>query len=130
MLFNLKNILAVGIGGFIGSISRYLISGWIQQISHTGVFPWGTFIVNMLGCLIIGIVGGLSDNFGFFTSTARLLIMVGILGGFTTFSSFGYESFHLFRDKEIVTALIYMISHFTLGIVMAGIGYNLIALKG
>ena len=50
MTNKLINILAVGIGGFIGSISRYLISGWIQQVSHSGVFPWGTFFVNILGC--------------------------------------------------------------------------------
>ena len=129
MTNKLINILAVGIGGFIGSISRYLISGWIQQISYSSVFPWGTFFVNILGCLIIGIIGGLSDNFGFFSSTARLLIMIGILGGFTTFSTFGYESFHLIRNKEIFTVFIYMVSHFTLGILAAGIGYYLVMIK-
>ncbi|MEA1986477.1 MAG: fluoride efflux transporter CrcB [Candidatus Marinimicrobia bacterium] len=126
----LNKILAVGIGGFIGSISRYLISGWIQQFSQSGVFPWGTFFVNILGCFLIGIIGALSDGFEFFNSTIRILIMIGILGGFTTFSSFGYESFHLIRNKELFTAMIYMVSHFTLGIIFAWIGYTLIIPKG
>ena len=99
------NILLVGLGGFIGSVLRYSISGLAQQISRSIDFPYGTLTVNLLGCFVIGFLSHLAETRGFFTSEARLVIFIGLLGGFTTFSSFGNETFNLARDGQFISGL-------------------------
>jgi CrcB protein len=101
----MTNILLVGIGGFIGSIARYLASGYAQQLSQSTDFPYGTLAVNVLGCFIIGFLSQLAENRGVFTSESRLLVFTGFLGGFTTFSSFGNETLNLARDNQMMNAL-------------------------
>jgi len=98
------NILIVGIGGFIGSVSRYLVGGWVHNSTNITWFPVGTFAVNMCGCFLIGFLGGISESLQVFTPETRLLLFIGVLGGFTTFSSFGYETFTLIRDGEVFAA--------------------------
>ncbi len=94
----------IALGGTIGALSRYLVSGWAQSFFYS-YFPWGTLCVNIAGSLIIGMAWGIldyiivSDNF-------KMLIFVGILGSFTTFSSFSLETFHLLRDGEYSMAII------------------------
>ena len=101
----MTNILLVGIGGFIGSILRYLASGYIQQASKSVGFPYGTLVVNVIGCFVIGFLAQLADTRGVFTTESRLFIFIGILGGFTTFPSFGNETLNLARDTQMMSAL-------------------------
>lgn len=109
-------VLLVGLGGFIGSILRYLFSGYIQQLSQSSTFPFGTLAVNAAGCLIIGLISQLADVRGVFTPEARLLIFVGVLGGFTTFSTFGNETFNLAQDGQTLPSLLNIAAHLTLGL--------------
>lgn len=100
------NILLVGVGGFIGSVFRYLCGKSVHAALHQYPwFPFGTLTVNVAGCLIIGFLAGLSESRHLFSPEARLLVFVGFLGGFTTFSSFGYETFVLARDVQFSAAL-------------------------
>ncbi len=99
------NILLVGFGGFIGSVLRYLASGYIQQATKSIDFPYGTLAVNVIGCFVIGFLSQLAESRGAFTNEARLFVFVGILGGFTTFSSFANETLNLARDSQTMNAL-------------------------
>lgn len=101
----LANIFLVGAGGFLGSVLRYLVSGWVQQSAKTLDFPYGTLAVNVIGCFVIGFLAQLAESRGLFTSESRLFVFVGILGGFTTFSSFGNETLNLARDSQMMNAL-------------------------
>lgn len=98
-------LLLVGAGGFVGSILRYLVSGWVERLS-SGSFPVGTLAVNLTGCLAIGVLAELADVRGVLSPQSRALLMVGILGGYTTFSAFANESLNLFRDREVVLGLL------------------------
>lgn len=99
----MNNVLLVGIGGFIGSAVRYLLGGYVQQSSKS-IFPYGTLTVNVIGCFVIGFLSQLAENRGAFSSEARAFVFIGILGGFTTFSSFGNETLNLARDGEMLNA--------------------------
>jgi CrcB protein len=99
----------IGIGGFIGSILRYLASGFAQGFSKSISFPYGTFVVNLLGCFFIGLFSHLSEFRGLFTDAARAFVFVGILGGFTTFSAFSNETFNLLRDGQSALAFLNII---------------------
>jgi CrcB protein len=123
-------MLMVGLGGFTGSVLRYLVSGWIQRLSGSALFPYGTLGVNVLGCLIIGLLGGWADNAELFSPAARLFLLVGLLGGFTTFSTFGYETMALLRDKELGSALAYVGLHLVVGFAAVAFGYGLSTLRG
>ena len=100
----MTNILLVGIGGFIGSVMRYLASGYVQQTTKSVDFPYGTLAVNVIGCFVIGFLAQLAEGRGVFTSESRLFVFTGILGGFTTFSSFGNETINLVRDSQMMNA--------------------------
>ena len=93
-------IVLVGTGGFAGSVARYLLGLWILQHTVADKFPWSTFTVNVLGCLLMGLLAGLAERLEWFTPGVRLLLVTGLLGGFTTFSAFGVETFHLLRRGE------------------------------
>jgi len=94
-----RSLLVVGFGGFLGTIFRFLISRYFQ-VNVTSVFPWGTFIVNIIGCLLIGIIYGISEKSGILSSDVRLFLTVGICGGFTTFSTLSNDAFLLLRQDE------------------------------
>lgn len=99
----MNSVLLVGIGGFIGSVMRYLLGGYVQQSSKS-VFPYGTLAVNVIGCFVIGFLAQLAENRGAFSSETRAFLLIGILGGFTTFSSFGNETINLARDGQTLGA--------------------------
>ncbi len=102
----MKAILLVGTGGFIGSVLRYLISGWLFRLLDRPWFPVGTLAVNVLGCLAIGWFGGIAEQRRLFDPEVRLFIVVGILGGFTTFSAFAYETTSLAQDGRFAAVLL------------------------
>jgi CrcB protein len=111
----MRNLLLVGAGGFLGSAGRYLVGGWTHRLFGTG-FPYGTLVVNVVGCLTIGYLGGLADSRHVFTAEARLFLFLGLLGGFTTFSSFGYETIAFARDGELAVAGMNVILQLVLGL--------------
>ncbi|HYX29594.1 MAG TPA: fluoride efflux transporter CrcB [Pyrinomonadaceae bacterium] len=107
-------LFLAGIGGFIGSILRYVVSGFVQDLSRSITFPFGTLAVNLLGCLAIGFLAQLAEARGVFTAEARTLVFIGVLGGFTTFSAFGNETINLWRDGETVLAWVNVAAHLVL----------------
>ena len=111
----MANVFLVGIGGFAGSVLRYLVSGWVQNAARHPWFPYGTLAVNVIGCLLIGLVMGLIENREVFRSETRVLLLIGVLGGFTTFSTFGYETFALARDGETMKAFGNVMAQVVLG---------------
>ena len=94
----------VSMGGLIGAVLRYIISGYIQQITRSASFPFGTLTVNLLGCFIIGLLSQLVESYGILSADTRALLLPGILGGLTTFSTFGNETMNLFRGAESLLA--------------------------
>ncbi|GAB4367731.1 MAG: fluoride efflux transporter CrcB [Acidobacteriota bacterium] len=90
--------LAVGAGGFVGATFRWLVAGGVQRLFPEAGFPWGTFAVNALGCLALGFLAELAELRGVLGVEGRLFLLVGVLGGFTTFSTFGWETVSLLRD--------------------------------
>jgi CrcB protein len=97
--------LLVGAGGFLGSVLRYLVGGAIQSAFAGSTFPYGTLVVNVTGCFAIGLVSELIEAQGAFGSAARAFLVVGVLGGYTTFSAFGNETANLMRDGQRVAAV-------------------------
>lgn len=125
----MRNIIIVGLGGFVGSVLRYLVSGWIQAFSDRPFFPYGTLGVNVVGCLLIGLLGGWAENAELFSPSVRLFLLLGLLGGFTTFSTFGYETVALLRDREPAAAFAYVGLHLLGGFAAVAIGYGLSNLR-
>lgn len=107
-------IFLAGVGGFVGSILRYSVSGLVQDLSRSINFPYGTLAVNLLGCLAIGFLSQLAESRGYFTAETRTLIFVGLLGGFTTFSAFGNETINLWRAGENLLASVNIVAHLVL----------------
>lgn len=116
------NIFIVGLGGFIGSALRYLIGGWAQQLSNSLDFPYGTLTVNLIGCFVIGFLGQLAEARGIFASETRLLVFIGLLGGFTTFSSFGNDTLNLARSGQMFNALTNVAVNVIFGLVLVWLG--------
>ncbi len=117
--------LWIFLGSGLGGMLRYLTSTTLQNLINPGSFPIGTFGVNMIGCLIIGFIAQLSEARAVFSPDVRIFLMVGILGGFTTFSSFGYETVQLIREGEFLLALGNAAGQLILGLIMVYIGYVL-----
>ncbi len=117
----MEKVLLVGIGGFLGSIARYLVSGYIQD--RTGeIFPFGTLVVNVIGCFVIGGLSELAEARAFLSPETRALVVVGVLGGFTTFSTFGNETINLLRDGEWAFAVVNLLTHAVLVIGAVWVG--------
>lgn len=93
----MMQLVWIGLGGGLGAILRYLLGGLVQHWTNSASFPYGTLAVNILGCFMIGLLGHLGEARGAFSPEGRLLVFTGILGGFTTFSSFGFETLGLAR---------------------------------
>jgi CrcB protein len=108
--------LLIGLGGFVGSILRYVVSGYVQQWSRSIDFPYGTLAVNVGGCLVIGLLTQLAEARGVLSPESRLLVFIGVLGGFTTFSTFGSETMNLLRDGQNPLALANVAANVILGL--------------
>jgi fluoride exporter len=122
-LIRMKILLVIGTGSFIGGIFRYLLSQFILSKVHFP-FPFGTLTVNIIGCLLIGFVFGLSER-GNVSIGWQLFLMTGMLGGFTTFSAFSNETILLFRDGQFGYALAYIGSSVLIGLLATFTGTTL-----
>ena len=116
-----KDIIIVGIGSGIGGICRYLISSFMSQASNG--FPWGTFAVNVAGCLLIGTLWGLLSRFQNVSPSFSLFLMVGFCGGFTTFSTFSKEGLTMLQANNYVLFSLYIIGSVVLGVMAVALGY-------
>ncbi len=121
------NMLLVGLGGSIGSIARYLIGGWILHLGAQARFPYSTFVVNVSGCLVIGILAGLAERYSLFGPGTRLFLFTGLLGGFTTFSAFGLDAIYLLRCGDVGIEVLYASASVVLGITAVWLGLKLMA---
>jgi len=119
--------LFVGMGGFVGAGLRFTLGSWIHRLLPAAIFPYGTMAVNVLGCFVIGFFASfrqpLDDDF-------RLFMMVGMLGGFTTFSTFALETLYLTHQNEYPLAFINVIAKVVLGLTGAWAGFELGRLLG
>ena len=118
----MKHLLLVGLGGFIGSVARFLVSK-LNLSWHFFSIPMGTLTVNVLGSFIIGILVGISAKSDLISTDLRLFLMVGFCGGFTTFSSFSSENLMLLQNGQVVTMLIYTALSILLGFLAVYLGY-------
>ena len=116
-------LLLVGAGGFLGSIARYGLSRAVHRGLGEAAFPYGTFAVNMIGCLLIGLLLGLIEQRGGGTNL-RLFAALGLLGGFTTFSAFGYDTLVLFRDGRVWAGVANAVLQPLLGMLAAWAGWS------
>ena len=124
----MEKLLLVGAGGFIGAIARFLVSGWVQIASGSVGFPYGTIAVNLIGCFLIGFLAYVMDARGVFAPEVRLFLFIGVLGSFTTFSTFENETFNLFREGSTHLALIDIGAHVLFGLVAVWAGQALAGL--
>jgi len=121
----MMKLLLIGSGGFIGSVLRYLVSGSAQTASQSIAFPYGTLAVNVIGCFLIGFLSELAQSRSLFSPDTRAFLIVGILGGFTTFSAFGNETMNLLRDGGQALALLNVSAQVLLGLGAVWLGYIL-----
>ncbi len=116
------NLLVIAIGGALGAVARYLLSTFVLRVSGT-LFPLGTFVVNTLGCLVFGAIAGATAQRVQLSPAMRLFLLTGILGGFTTFSSYAFESFVLVRDGQMLWAGINVAGQVAAGLLGMWAGY-------
>ena len=108
-------LFLIALGGALGAIARFLLSSFVLRVSGS-LFPLGTFVVNVAGCVVFGLIIGAAQQRFVLTPERNAFLLVGVLGGFTTFSSFAYESIALLRDGQFVAAALN-----TVGQVIAGL---------
>ena len=96
--------LLVAVGGAIGATARFVLADLVHRVASP-YFPWGTFVINVTGCFVFGLVAGAGEAFGVVGPMTRAFVLVGILGGYTTFSSFAFETVTLMRGGELAAAL-------------------------
>ena len=121
----MERVVLVGFGGFVGAILRYGVGGLIGRFKLGWTFPFETLLINVAGCLVLGLLAGLSESRGVFSGTTRAFLFIGLLGGFTTYSTFGYETFQLLRDGQWSSATISTALHVVLGIGGVWVGHTL-----
>ena len=120
---DLRTLAWVGFGGAIGSVLRFAMAGWAQRVTPFSQFPIGTLTVNVLGCLAIGLLGGLADYRQALDPGQRAFLMIGVLGGFTTFSAFAFETLGLAQDGALLRAGANVVLQTVLGLTAATLGY-------
>ena len=124
----INGVLLVGLGGFGGSVVRYKLGGYILHLTAQGRFPFSTLVVNVLGCLLVGVLAGLAERFDLFGAETRLFLFTGLLGGFTTFSAFGLDAVFLLRRGELWLAVLYAGASVFLGVTAVWFGLKLVSL--
>jgi CrcB protein len=123
--YGLPQLLWVGVGGFLGSVGRFVISGFFNRLSPALAFPIGTLAVNILGCLLIGLLHGLAESRNMLGTDTRIFLFIGVLGGFTTYSTFGFESLALLKDGAMLKATANIIIHVFVGLAAVWLGDTL-----
>jgi CrcB protein len=121
----IRNILIVGIGSFLGGVLRYLISIVMKNNCSHG-FPWATLMVNLLGCLLIGLLFGLFNRYSSINNVWCLLFTTGLCGGFTTFSTFANEGLQLLLGGSVWSFVLYVLASVGIGIALVALGYWLV----
>lgn len=124
----LKQMALVALGGAVGSVLRYKFGGWILHHAPATEFPLSTFAVNIAGCFAIGVLAALAEHHDLFSTSTRLLLITGLLGGFTTFSAFGYESALLLRRALFTTAFLYVAASVLAGVLAVFGGLKIVDL--
>ena len=119
-----KTIL-IGLAGLTGTLLRYWLSGLVAR-QYGETFPWGTMAVNMIGCLLTGAIFYLTEERFLISPTLRTMILIGLMGGFTTFSSYGLQTFTLLRDGEFGLATLNIGVSNVLGLLLVWAGYALV----
>jgi CrcB protein len=117
--------MLIGCGGFIGSVSRYLATSFINNTFSQTLIPFGTFIVNATGCLMIGYLQGIFESKDILSPDLRMLIIVGFLGSFTTFSSFSYDTLIWASSRGFFHAGLNVFIHLAIGLPMVWLGIML-----
>lgn len=120
-----KSILIVGLGSFCGGALRYYISTFMRNICNHN-FPWSTLLVNVVGCLLIGVVFGLFNRYGTQSSSWCLLLTTGFCGGFTTFSAFANEGVQMLQNGNTLSFFVYILASVVVGIALTALGYWLV----
>jgi CrcB protein len=123
--YGLPQLLWVGFGGFLGSIGRFVMAGAFNRFSPALGFPVGTLTVNILGCFLIGLLNGLAETRSLLGPDIRIFLFIGVLGGFTTYSTFGFESLALLKDGAILKTSTNIFLHVLLGLSAVWIGDTL-----
>jgi fluoride exporter len=121
----LKNVMIIGMGGFLGTVSRYLSTFYVHKWIPVS-FPLGTFAVNILGCLLIGIFYGISEKTVLMSDQWRLFLTIGFCGGFTTFSTFANDNLMMVKDQEFLYMALYTVGSVSIGLFMVYLGQLLI----
>lgn len=117
-------LLLIGLAGFIGTLSRYWLSGVVAR-RYGETFPMGTLVVNLVGCFLVGLLFYLLQERFLVNQTVRTVILIGFLGGFTTFSSFGLQTFTLLQDGEFALAALNVLGANVIGLILVWAGYTL-----
>ena len=118
----MQNIFWIGCGGFLGAIARYGVVQWTLPVTLRWGFPAGTLTVNLLGCFIIGLLFQLADTRSILTAQARLFLFVGVLGSFTTYSTFGLETYNLMEGRAFWLTILNIAGHLVLGLMAVWAG--------
>jgi len=125
-MLTFKQLLVVALGGAVGSVLRFKLGGLVLHHTEGTNFPASTFAVNVLGCFVIGLLAALAEHHDLFSPLVRLLLFTGVLGGFTTFSAFGYESIFLLRRSLVLVAASYVTLSVVCGLISVFAGMKLV----
>ena len=120
----MQKTILIALAGLTGTLLRYWLSGYVAR-QYGETFPWGTMAVNLTGCLVTGAVFYVTEERFLINPTVRTVILIGLLGGFTTFSSYGLQTFTLLRDGEYGLATLNVVTSNVLGLFMVWAGYTL-----
>jgi len=120
----MQKTILIAVAGLLGTLLRYWLSGHVAK-QYGETFPWGTIAVNLIGCLVTGAVFFVTEERLLLSPTVRTVILIGLLGGFTTFSAYGLQTFTLLRDGQIGLAMLNVVMSNTLGVFMVWLGYLL-----
>ena len=120
------SMMLVALGGALGSVARFKLSNLLMSYAMEWRFPLGTFTVNITGCFLIGVVAALAEKHQWFTADIRVFVIAGFLGGFTTFSAFGLETFMLLKRHEIVIAVSYVSLSVVVGLFALYLGHSMV----
>ena len=124
----MRDVLLVGAGGFVGAAARHLLGTWLMLASGQDRFPLGTLAINVAGCALIGVFAAFAEHLPALNGPARLVLVTGLLGGFTTFSAFGLETMLMLRRGDTALAAAYVAASLVLGLAAVWLGMKAITL--